>query len=189
MSAVELVLAAIPSPTAGRPTLIAIEGMGGAGKSQLAALVASARDDVTVVHGDDFYGPEERDWRSWTPQQGYERYFDHRRIEGEVLKPLRRGDPARFRRYDWKTRALDGMVTVPAAGVVVVEGVYVLRPRLRQYWDLSVLVSTPRQERQRRLIARGGNDASWVERWTAAEDHYLSVEPPEEVADLVVPGH
>lgn len=189
MGVLELVLAAIPAPPAGRPTLVAIEGMGGAGKSHLAALLASAREDVTVVHADDFYGPEERDWRSWTAEQGYQRYFDHRRLEAEVLQPLWRGDPGQFQRYDWNARALDGMVTVLAEGVVVVEGVYVLRPRLRRYWHLSVLVSTPRKERQRRLTGRGENDPGWVERWTAVEDHYLRVEPPDVVADLIVPGY
>jgi len=187
--ALDLVLAAIPEPPIERPVLVGIEGMGGAGKSHLAGLIAAARSDVTVVHGDDFYGPEERDWRSWTPEQGYQRYFDHGRLEAEVLRPLHRGEPGRFQRYDWDARELNGMVNVPAEGVVVVEGVYVLRPRLRRYWDLSALVSTPRGERQRRLYARGENDPGWIERWTAAEDHYLSVDPPEAVADLVVRGY
>lgn len=112
MGVLELVLAAIPAPPTGRPTLVAIEGMGGAGKSHLAALLASARDDVTVVHGDDFYGPEERDWRSWTADQGCERSFDdNRRLEAEVLQPLWRGDPGQFQGYDWDAHALDGMVT------------------------------------------------------------------------------
>lgn len=142
-----------------------------------------------MVHGDDFYGPEEQDWRSWTPEQGYERYFDHARLEAQVLQPLWRGEAGRFQRYDWDTRRLDGMVTVPARGVVIVEGVYLLRPRLRRYWDLSVVVSTPREERQRRMYARGENDAGWIQRWTAAEDHYLSVEPPETVANIVVRGY
>ena len=74
-----------------RALLVCIEGPGGAGKSTVARAVAQDRPDVTVVHGDDFYGPETRDWQSWTPQQGSERYFDHARLENQLLRPLKAG--------------------------------------------------------------------------------------------------
>ena len=81
--AVAAVISAIPSPSGDRPSLLCIEGLGGAGKSTLAEAVALERRDITVVYGDDFYGPEARDWQSWTPQQGYERYFEHERLEDQ----------------------------------------------------------------------------------------------------------
>ncbi len=117
---------------------------------------------MIVVHGDDFYGPEQRDWQSWTPQQGYERYLDHTRLEHQLLGPLQAGRSARFQRYDWSGNTLGDWVAVAPAGLVIVEGVYVLRPRLRRYWDLAIYVDTPRELRQRRLYARGENDAGWI---------------------------
>jgi uridine kinase len=174
---------------AGAVTLACIEGLGGAGKSTLARELAARSSDITVVHGDDFYGPEERDWRSWTPRQGYERYFDHQRVERELLRPLRTGRPARFQRYDWEANALGGWVTVAPRGIVLVEGVYLLRRELRGYWDVSVYVDTPRELRQARLHARGENDEGWIARWAAAEDYYEQVEQPVQAADLVVSGY
>jgi uridine kinase len=135
-------------PDEGQVILACIEGPGGSGKSTLADQIAQAHSGMaTVVHGDDFYGPEERDWRSWTAEEGYLRYFDHRRLEHELLQPLRRGDSAQFLRYDWSTKV-----------------------------------------RLARANARGENDADWIARWVAAEDHYEIVERPAEAADLIVDG-
>jgi uridine kinase len=187
-SSAALVLARLPEPPPGRPSLVCVDGRGGAGKSTLAAAVAGARPDVHLVHGDDFYGPEERDWRSWTPAQGYERYFDHRRLERDLLRPLRAGEPARYRRYDWASNTLGGWVDVPPRGVVLVEGVYLLRAWLRPYWDLAVYVDAPRELCLRRLYERGENDEGWIARWAAAEDHYDAVERPAAGADLIVSG-
>ena len=183
------VLQRLPRPTAEAPTLICIEGLGGAGKTTLARALAARSDGIAVVHGDDFYGPEERDWRSWNPRQGYERYFDHRRIERELLQPLSAGRPARFQRYDWDCNSLDGWVTVAPRGIVLVEGVYLLRPELRSYWDFSIYVDAPRELRQARLYARGENDEGWIARWAAAEDYYEQLECPAQAASLVVSGY
>jgi uridine kinase len=182
------VLARAPEPSAHRPVLIGIDGLGGAGKTTLADAIERARPDVQVVHGDDFYGPEERDWRSWTAPQGYQRYFDHQRLSSELLGPLRDGRPGRFRRYDWGENALGDWSDVAPRGLIVVEGVYLLRPQLRQAWDLTVFVEVPRDVRAARMRARGQDDAGWIERWMAAEDHYEQVYDPAGVADLVLPG-
>jgi uridine kinase len=182
------VLARAPEPTETRPILIGIDGLGGAGKTTLAAAIAEARPDVQVVHGDDFYGPEERDWLSWTAKEGYERYFDHQRLASQLLEPLRDGRPGRFRRYDWGENALGEWVEVAPHGLVVVEGVYLLRPQLRRAWDLTVFVEAPRGIRGARLQARGQDDAGWIDRWMAAEDFYERVLDPAGLADLVVPG-
>ena len=182
-------LEGLPLPDEGRLILACIEGPGGSGKSTLADGIAQACPGlVTVVHGDDFYGPEDRDWPRWTAEEGYLRYFDHRRLERELLQPLRRGETARFRRYDWSTDSLDGLLEVRPCGIVLVEGVYLLRRYLRRYLDFSIYVDTPREVRLARASARGENDAGWIARWVAAEDHYDAVERPAAAADLIVDG-
>jgi uridine kinase len=182
------VLARAPDLPGTRPILIGIDGLGGAGKTSLSGAIAGARPDVQVVHGDDFYGPEQRDWRSWTAEQGYQRYFDHQRLRAELVEPLRLGRPGRFQRYDWGQNALGEWIDVAPHGLVVVEGVYLLRPQLRRAWDLSVFVEVPRDLRAARLHARGQNEPGWIERWMAAEDYYEQVHDPAGLADLVVPG-
>ena len=182
------ILQRLPLPSSGSARLVCIEGLGGAGKSTLAAELAARSGVISLVHGDDFYGPEERDWQSWTPKEGYERYFDHRRVERELLRPLRTGRRASFPRYDWESNTLDGWVSVEPRDLVLVEGVYLLRAELRPYWDFSIYVETPRELRQARLYARGENDPGWIARWAAAEDYYEQAEQPARAAGLVVNG-
>jgi len=186
------VLARLPGPaesTSERCFLVCIEGLGGSGKSMLAAAIQRRYPgQMQVISGDDFYGPEERDWRSWSPREGYLRYFDHKRLERELLRPLRAGAVAGFRRYDWPTNTLAEWVEVRPSGLIVVEGVYLLRRRLRRYWDFSVYVEAPRDVRLARMYARGENDPGWISRWAAAEDYYERIERPSAHADLVVNG-
>lgn len=186
--AITATLRRLPTPSATAPALVCVEGLGGAGKTTLAQALSARSGDITLVHGDDFYGPEERDWRSWSPRQGYQRYFDHRRLKRELLEPLKAASPASYQRYDWDTNTLDGWITVEPRGIVLVEGVYLLRRELRSYWDFAVYVDTPRDLRQQRLHARGENDPGWIARWAAAEDYYEQAELPAQAADLVVRG-
>ncbi len=186
---IEAVLALADGVTvSNRPVLIAIDGLGGAGKSTLAEALRVRSGHLAVVHADDFYGPEERDWATWTAAEGYERYFDHRRLEAEVLLPLAASRRARFQRYDWLTKSPGDWLSVDPSGVVAVEGVYLLRPRLRRYWDVSVYVDVPRQVRHDRLHARGENDAGWIGRWMRAEDYYEATVDPARTATLVISG-
>jgi uridine kinase len=93
----------------------------------------------------------------------------------------------RRQRY-WRGYTLANWVHIRPAGLIVVEGVYLLRRRLRRYWDFSVYVDTPRDIRLARLNARGENDPGWISRWAAAEDYYERVERPSAHADLVIHG-
>ena len=72
--------------------------------------------------------------------------------------------------------------------LVVVEGVYSLRPELRPHYTVTLYVDTPRERRRERLLSRSYEDVSWVEHWMASEDWYEEHERPKDHADLVVDG-
>lgn len=172
-----------------RPLLVCIDGFGGSGKSTLTGLIRPEPEVSTVVEGDDFYGPEGTDWAGFSPQEGYERFFDHKRLTREVLRPLRSAEHTRYQRYDWQNNVLDDWVELRAEGVVVVEGVYMLRPSLREFWDLSIFVNTPWSIRLDRQVSRGENSEDDIRLWTDAEKYYERTFDPAAGADLVVPGH
>lgn len=183
-------LSLVHDVSAREPALIAVDGLAGSGKSSFTADLAAARVGraLSVVAADEFYGPEQRPWRDWTPEQGHERYFEHTRLEEQVLAPLRAHQPALYQRYDWHRRQLGKWVEVQPSGTVIVEGVYLLRPRLRQYWDACIWVDAPRDVRERRLRERGEHDVDWIERWMQAEDHYEQLDLPRQAADYIVSG-
>jgi uridine kinase len=169
--------------------LVAIDGYSGSGKSTLARLLVE-RHRASLVHMDDFYRVIDPDVRATlTPAEGINQYFDWQRVRGEALEPLRRGDPARFQRYDWNTNQLGLWQDVEPAGVVIIEGIYSARPELADLMDLRVLVQTPHTVRLERQLARNENSADWIARWAAAEQLYFDDILQRNPADLVVVGH
>jgi uridine kinase len=172
------------------PILVAVDGLAGSGKSTIAGALPAELEGrhVSVVPVDEFYEPDVRAWRGWTARQGYERHFDHIRVERELLQPLRHRTPARYAAFDWTHRTGGGTRRVDPVGIVVVEGVFLLRPRLRGYWHASIWVAAPREVREHRLRQRAHGDAEWINQWMRAEDHYIDVDDPARAASLVVAG-
>ena len=167
--------------------LIAIDGPGGCGKSVLANELRPVLD-ASIVEGDDFYRVmDESDRFLLGPEQGYQQYFDWQRLRAEVLEPLKTGEAAKYRRFDWSQSQLGTTVEVAPRDCTIVEGVYSFRPELRAYYDYSIYVDTPRKERLQRLRERG-DSTTWIQRWTAAEDWYLAHELSATDVDVVVSG-
>ena len=174
---------------AGRTTLVAIDGLGGAGKSTLAAQVSQALGDIAIVGVDDFLRPLADTERALLgPKEAYDRYLDWERLRDTVLIPLSRESRSRYRRHDWVTNAFAGWREVEPGGVVILEGVYSTRPELRPYFGVTVYVDTPREQRLARMLNRMYEDISWVDHWMAAEDWYTEHVRPREHVELVVDG-
>jgi uridine kinase len=167
-----------------------IDGAGGAGKSTLARGISDAlAGRVSTIRCDDFYRPlTGAQYSHLTPQEAYENYFDWRRLRDEALMPLRAGEPARYQRYDWSTDGLAEWIEIEPREIVLVEGVFSLRPELRPRLEVAIFIETPRDERMRRMSARPQGGTSWMDSWMAAEDWYLVHLAPHRTADLVVEG-
>lgn len=173
-----------------RPMLLGIDGQGGSGKSTLARELATTIPNAEVVEGDDFYRdmPEGERVRLG-PEEGYEHYFDWQRLLDEVITPVRaKREVLRYQRYDWDNQALGVWVEQAMPDVVIVEGIYTLRPQLRDLFDVKVFVRAEEGTRLRRQADRGENPSEWIQRWVAAEEFYVSHVEPWRAAQLVVNG-
>ncbi len=167
------VLAYIMARAAKSPLLVDIDGCSAAGKSTLARFIQTHLPAVSIVHGDDFYlvmGEQTR--AALDATGGYELYYGWQRLEQEVLQPLRHGQPAHYQRYDWSTGRLGERVEVKPQGIILVEGVYTMRPELRAHYDTTIFVRTNFALRMRRQAERT-DPSDWVERWEAAEAFYV----------------
>ncbi len=150
-------LAAAPSPAAG-PTVVAVEGRSGSGKTELAAALA-ARTGATVVHLDDLYP-------GWS---GLEAAVDLLR---GLLARLRTGRPTTQPVWDWDRGAYTRSVPLPTAGLVVVEGV---GASCAGPVDLLVeLVADPLVRRDRALTRDGETFAPHWDAWAAQEDRLFA---------------
>jgi uridine kinase len=167
----------VSRPPADLPTrIIAIDGLGGAGKSRLAGQLAAALGGVPVVPTDDF--------ASWdNPIEWWSRMLD------QVLRPIASGQVVRYQRYDWNERRLaDWIELPPCPATVILEGVTASRSEFDEYLTFRIWVEAPRNLRLRRGLDRDGEGmrAQWQE-WMAAED-YVAQDDPVARANVVISG-
>ena len=157
--------------------IVAIDGYGGSGKSELADRLASRLEDAVVVHTDDFARPNVPGWE-WS------------RMRVQVLEPVLHDRPGRYRRYDWDSDRLAEWHDVPVGGTLIVEGVSSLRDELGRYWDLAIWVDCPHDLRLQRGVERDGEALrwKWTNVWIPEEDAYFASQRPDMKADLIVDG-
>ncbi|MFV8517270.1 uridine kinase family protein [Bacillus sp. SBS7] len=170
--------------------IIGVDGCGGAGKSTLANKIKNKFSTVTIVHMDDLYLPSAQIVNEHPTKKSVGADFDWKRLLQEVLEPIRNGIEGCYKRYDWETDSLAEAHTVPANGIVIIEGVYATRQELAEMYDLKIWVNCPRETRIKRGIARDGEEARdmWVNNWMVAEDMYVESHKPQEFADFIIDG-
>jgi molybdenum cofactor guanylyltransferase len=171
-------------PAAERPVVIAIDGPSCAGKSILATALG-LRSGGSILEGDDFYRqtlPRLTVRQRETMSDGavVDAVIDWERLRAEALLPLWGGQLATFQPYDWY--ADDGRLAppkiIPAADVIIVEGVYAARPELADLVDVAVYLGVDPEVRAVRYAERT-DDPDWWRFWERGEAHYFSaVRPP-----------
>jgi uridine kinase len=169
-------------PRLGGVRVVAIDGPSGSGKTtfadRLATALRVAGATTAVVHTDDLL-------EGWADIVSF-----WPRLERSVLEPLRRGEPAQYRPYDWHAgRFGDETVAVPVPAVLVVEGVTSARAAIRDELVLAVFVSAPGSLRLARGLARDGEElrAHWL-RWMRDENEHFTADRTAESVDILIDG-
>jgi uridine kinase len=185
-----------------RPRTVALTGMGCTGKTTLAAelvtVVSGAGRPVVLVAYDGFHHPSERRHRQGrTSAVGYlDDSFDPAALRRLVLDPLAAGATAVVpASYDLAgDHPLDPEpLPVPADGIVLVEGSFLLVPELAGRWDLAVMVvADPARVLERGLVrdADLGTPEQvrelYLRRYLASEALHQERDDPWSHADVVV---
>ncbi|WP_243227149.1 uridine kinase [Microbacterium sp. CIAB417] len=178
--------------------LVAVDGRDGAGKTLFAdALADVLREDGSNVFrasADDFHRPRaERYARGRTSAEGHYRdSYDNDALLDRMLRPFRAG--ARFvtatldldedRRMDVEAEP------APADAVLVVDGLFLLRPELRDVWNWSVWLDVPLDVAFQRMAERDGTDpdplAASNARYREGFELYLQDGDPRGRASVIV---
>jgi uridine kinase len=179
--------------------LVGIDGPDAAGKSTLAdRLAESLPAPVLRVSVDRFHLPQKvRHRRGQLSAEGYyQDSFDYPALLTRCLAPFRAGAPqVQTASYDYRA---DGRsrtdAEVPSRTILVVDGVFLLRPQLRDLWTLSVYLRVSPEETRQRAAARdlalfGSRDEiqrRYLERYLPGQELYRSEAHPEQTAHVVI---
>ena len=161
--------------------LIAIDGLGGAGKTSLAELLRKAVINCDIVQLDDFYSPALQ-------------AADLLRLKKQVIIPLFNQQAARYQIYEWQTESLSDWHVLKPEGIFIFEGVYALDQTIRDYYDLKIWIETPADmgfsRGVARDIARDGvdNTVKWKKVWMPLEERYRIEQNPAKFADYIIYG-
>ncbi|WP_031517602.1 uridine kinase family protein [Streptomyces sp. NRRL F-5123] len=162
------------APSCGPVRLVAVDGHAGSGKTTLAGRLAAELGGVPVVHTDDLATHEE--------PFGWEERFG-----AQIAGPFAAGLAARHEVYDWTARRFASWRDVPAAPVVLVEGVGAGRRALRPHLALTLWLEVGRGTARGRGMRRDGPAlAPFWTGWSAAEDAHFASDPTRPYADLLV---
>ena len=166
---------------------IAIDGPCASGKSTLAQWLGQEMGCPVLRMDDFFLTPDLR-----TPERLARpgENVDHERFYAQALQPLCQGKPAVYRPWDCHAGDFAPVRTVAPCPLFITEGVYALRPDLRDVYQLKIWVEADWPTRRQRLLERGGENclARFEQLWIPLEDTYFAAFRVKECCDLIVSG-
>jgi uridine kinase len=186
------------------PVRIAIDGIDAAGKTTLANELAMVLQSQgrTVIRAsiDGFHRPRaERYQRGPASAEGYYAdSFDYPALRDELLLPLGPTGSRLYRRavFDFRTDValIAAEERAPADAVLLLDGVFLLRPELDGLWEYRIFVDVPfaialHRAMQRDLTLFGSAEAvqaRYHERYIPGQRLYFEHVRPQRRADVIV---
>ena len=181
-----------------------VDGADGAGKTtfagELAPLIARRGRPVVRVSADGFHRPRAERYRlgELSPEGYYRHAFDLEALIRHVLQPLGPGGSLTYRRasfdLDADAPARDPVQVASPRAVLLVDGVFLLRPELRPHWEFAIFLEANASELLRRALARdverfGSTEhvrERYERRYLPAHRLYEAEVQPRRVADVVI---
>jgi uridine kinase len=189
---------------AGGRVIVAVDGLDGAGKTVfadgLAQVFAETGDAVFRAGIDGFHRPRsERHVRGRRSPEGFYRdSYDYATFRRVLIDPFLDGAQTAGT-TGFQLAAFDVVrdapvesqwVTAPLDAVLIVDGIFLHRPELRDLWDFSLWLDVPFAISYARLAARDGTDpdpeAVSNARYRLGQELYLSEARPQEAASVIV---
>lgn len=156
-----------------RAMIVAIDGGSGSGKTTLGEMLKEIYD-CTVIHMDDFFLRAEQRTRERYAEVGGN--IDRERFLEEVLLPLSKNEPVRYRKFDCSTMTLSGPIKVETKKLTIIEGAYSMHPAFYEYYDLSVFLDISPDLQKKRIEKRNSTEMAerFFSQWIPLEEIYFS---------------
>lgn len=186
------------------PLVVAIDGVDASGKTHFArelykSLLLKHRN-VLLASVDDFHNPKAiRYSRGSDSAAGfYYDSFNYAQLQELLLEPFKKLQPVQLEYFDCDADDLVAVkeVDVFADTILLLEGIFLHRPELVDYWDYSIFlkvdfdVALQRNINRERDKHRIGNKntiiARYKKRYQPGQQLYIKEANPEEQADVVI---
>jgi len=179
---------------------VAIDGVDGAGKTtfadELAEVLGASGREVIRASVDGFHHPKEVRYRlgRGSPEGFYRDSYDYGAFKRVLLDPLSPSGSGRYRTAVHDVEA-EKPVEVPErraepGAVLLLDGIFLHRPELRGYWDVSVWLEVAFGVSVPRMAARDGSSpdphAPEHRRYVEGQKLYLLEATPQRHATLVI---
>ncbi|MDT0391973.1 uridine kinase family protein [Streptomyces dubilierae] len=161
-------------PSCGPVRLVGVDGHAGSGKTTFTGELATALGGAPVLRLDDIASHDALfDWTG--------------RLLEQVIEPLAHGRTAHYSPYDWRARRFGPARPLPAAPVLLLEGVGAGRRALRPHLALLLWLDLPREEAWARGRSRDGEEQrEFWNGWVPAERRHFADDPSRPFADALV---
>ena len=187
MENIQKILAAVTSCSQRSSTkFVAIDGLGGSGKSTLTKKLTELEPTIKVVSLDAF--PHLLAEHPYHPT-GVQTRVNLDRLQNEVLIPLTEGGEVKFcGTFWWPTDQKPVSYTFQPGGIVLLEGCYSFHKDIRHFFDFSIWVECAPDEALERAIARDGETGRslWEKAHAPNEYRYVTSHEPQKYVDLIV---
>jgi uridine kinase len=161
------------------PSIVAIDGPAGAGKTTLAnnlALAMSTTLRVQVIHMDDLYN-------GWDKALGEEltKTLEHLTSEHLVGKPLV------YSRFNWAANEFDEATTAPVADLLILEGVGSGQSAIREKLVALLWIDIEYNQGLARVLERDGISLEiQMQQWLVQQEQHFRVEGTQNAADFIL---
>jgi uridine kinase len=154
-----------------RPCRVGIDGRSGAGKTMLADALADSLEalgrECLRASLDDFHRPghpQREKAGGLSPKEYLRESYDYAKIRELLLDPLGPQGTRRCRLDYWNSHDdqpfPEDWLDVPADAVLIVDGVFLHTPELREHWDFSLWLDVDWQSTLLRAARRDGTPGS-----------------------------
>jgi len=167
------------------PTIIAVSGLGGAGKSTLANRLGE-KLEAPVIGVDSFMkNSAATNYSNWD-------IVDFARLEQEIILPFLSGkNPLEYGHFDWGANKVIKTIEAPHNDKIIIEGVGLFRPKLNSHFaykiwvDCSAEDAIERGKKRDREVHQNPQDENWDGIWKKNDEEYVAVFKPKESANFV----
>lgn len=164
---------------AATPSIIAIDGVAGSGKTTLAIKLSEELSNAPVVHMDDLYN-------GWSNPFSDELV---QRVTKQILKPYLISNSASYQKYNWVNKTFSETVDISHPKYLILEGVGSGQSSFRGYIQKLIWIDLDPTIGYQRVIKRDGEHIKEsMKKFLIDQEKHFNAELTNNHADYIIKG-